>query len=294
VPTVEENLAAWNDGYDWVLEGDEWSAGWGGAEAQWFGCLFPRLRRLLPAATVLEIAPGHGRWTDFLARHCDRLIGVDLSSSCVDVCRERFAGRPNLEFFVNDGRSLDMVDDGTVDLVFSFDSLVHVELDVLRSYLEQIARKLAPGGSAFLHHSNAGEYQDEFDGFDRLGVDEVADLEASGERPPRHWRAMSVTAALVREVAADVGLRCVSQEIINWGGQLLIDCISVVTLPASESVAEPRVRRNRDFTAEMRSVRATAAVYGDWSEKQRRRPTPRTSSPNDETPAVAGVSLQSG
>jgi hypothetical protein len=27
VPSVEENLAAWNDGYDWVLEGDEWSAG---------------------------------------------------------------------------------------------------------------------------------------------------------------------------------------------------------------------------------------------------------------------------
>ena len=33
MPSVEENLAAWNDGYDWVLEGDEWSAGWGGAEA---------------------------------------------------------------------------------------------------------------------------------------------------------------------------------------------------------------------------------------------------------------------
>ena len=271
MPSVEENLAAWNDGYDWVLEGDEWSAGWGGAEAQWFGCLFPRLRRLLPAATVLEIAPGHGRWTDFLAQHCDRLIGVDLSGGCVEVCRERFDGQPNLKFFVNDGRSLDMVDDGTVDRVFSFDSLVHAELDVIRSYLEQIARKLAPGGSAFLHHSNAGEHQDEFDGWDRLSADEVADLESSGERPPRHWRAMSVTAALVREIAADVGLQCASQEIINWGGQLLIDCISVLTLPTSEPVAEPRVRRNRDFTAEMRSVRATAVVYGNWSEKQRRR-----------------------
>ena len=32
MPTVEENLAAWNDGYDWVLECDEWSAGWGGVD----------------------------------------------------------------------------------------------------------------------------------------------------------------------------------------------------------------------------------------------------------------------
>ena len=76
---------------------------------------------------MLEIAPGHGRWTEYLAHHCDRLIGVDLASSCVEVCRERFDGRPNLEFFVNDGRSLDMVDAGSVDLVFSFDSLVHAE-----------------------------------------------------------------------------------------------------------------------------------------------------------------------
>ena len=59
-------------------------------------------------------------------------------------------------------------------------------MGVLRSYLEQITLKLAPGGSAFLHHSNAGEYQGEFDGWDRLSAEEVADLEAAGERPPRH------------------------------------------------------------------------------------------------------------
>src|SRR5579859_8081721 len=41
---------------------------------------------------------------------------------------------------MNDGTSLAMIEDGTVDLVFSFDSLVHVEADVMDAYLDEIAR----------------------------------------------------------------------------------------------------------------------------------------------------------
>ena len=76
-------------------------------------CLFPSNR-------ILEIAPGHGRWTSFLLDHCDDLLGVDLSESCIDMCREPFANLPKARFFVNDGTSLPMVHDNSVDFVFSF------------------------------------------------------------------------------------------------------------------------------------------------------------------------------
>ena len=49
-----------------------------------------------------------------------------------------------------------MVEDGSIDFVFSFDSLVHVEADVLDAYLDQLARKLTPDGVGFIHHSNMG------------------------------------------------------------------------------------------------------------------------------------------
>jgi hypothetical protein len=52
-------------------------------------------------------------------------------------------------FHVNDGRSLAAVADGSVDLIFSFDSLVHVEADVMLAYLEQLAHKLTPHGIGF-------------------------------------------------------------------------------------------------------------------------------------------------
>ena len=45
---------------------------------EWFGSLYPRLARFLPAENVLEIAPGFGSWTKFLTSAATHFIGVDL------------------------------------------------------------------------------------------------------------------------------------------------------------------------------------------------------------------------
>src|SRR5205823_7894261 len=101
---------------------------------------------------------------------------------------------------------LSMVADGTVDLVFSFDSLVHVEADVLVSYIEEIGRKLTPNGVGFLHHSNLAEFVDG----------------SSGAVSPKiansHNRALSVSSETVREACDTRWLICVSQELLNWVG----------------------------------------------------------------------------
>src|SRR3954469_21448802 len=156
---VEENLAVWSTDWDWSTQGDEWSAWWGDTHALWYGALLPRIHAFLPAGTILEIAPGYGRWTQFLKEECERLVAVDLTERCIDACRERFSDATNIEYHVNDGRSLDMVADGSIDFAFSFDSLVHAEADVVGAYVEQLARKLSPDGIGFIHHSNIGGYR---------------------------------------------------------------------------------------------------------------------------------------
>ena len=65
---------------------------------------------------------------------------------------------PHISYHVNDGKSLAMVPDESVNFAFSFDSLVHADLDVLRAYLVELRNKLSPDGVAFLHHSNIGAY----------------------------------------------------------------------------------------------------------------------------------------
>src|SRR5207253_469039 len=160
MPSVEENLSTWDRSYDWTQGGDEWSSAWGGAEAEWFGTILPRIHSFIPAGTVLEIAPGYGRWTHYLKDSCEKLILVDLAERCIDACKQRFASSSHITYHVNDGKSLEMIADNSIDFVFSFDSLVHAEADVLEAYLSQLAKKLKPNGVGFIHHSNLGMYSE--------------------------------------------------------------------------------------------------------------------------------------
>jgi SAM-dependent methyltransferase len=261
---VETNRAIWNARWDWSRAGDEWSDWWGGTPALWFGALLPRLHAFLPAGTVLEIGPGYGRWTQYLKDLCERLVAVDLAEQCIEHCRERFAGASNLELHVNDGRSLEMVEDGSVDLAFSFDSLVHVEADVLEAYLSQLARKLKPDGIGFFHHSNLGEH---------------AAVNALTMRLPERlrrrlvkrgvlidvyaWRAASVSADGFAALCRKADLACIGQEKINWeSGPFLMDALSLFT-PRGSSWDRPRqMSRNRHFQEEARRM---ASLYAQRS-----------------------------
>lgn len=207
MPALEWNHSYWGKDYGWSEGGDEWSVTWGGSEAQWFGSLYPRLHRMLPARRILEIAPGRGRWTQYLIPMSSAFIGVDLAESCVVECSKRFANVAHAGFIQNDGVSLAAVPDGSFEFIFSFDSLVHAELDVMQQYIPQIVAKLAPGGKAFLHHSN------------------FAVCDGGGEQPP-HGRAASVSGEIVADLVKQSGGRMLVSELINWGSIDTIDCLS--------------------------------------------------------------------
>ncbi len=269
MPSIGENLDYWEVEYDWNQGGDAWSGPWGDASAQWYGSILPRIRHFLPAPRILEIAPGFGRWTQFLLDYCDELIGVDLAPRCVEACRSRFADHKKATFDVNDGQSLRMVADSSIDFAFSYDSLVHVEREALAGYLSELARVLEPEGVAFLHHSNYGAYQrsartfEPLQGiFDRFPPAARAGLIRTGTYRGSHMRATSVSAAGFAEQCHEVGLHCVAQELVNWeGGVLLLDCISVVARPGSSWDRPNQVVKNRLFRMGARAIRRSDSAY---------------------------------
>jgi SAM-dependent methyltransferase len=139
--------------WDWSGRGEEWTP-----SAEWKRSLIDEvmLANLKPQTTILEIGPGAGRWTEALQPLARHLILVDLSDRCIELCRRRFEHAQNMEFHVNDGRSLAAIADSGVDGVWSFDVFVHIAPPDVDAYLGEISRVLRPGGRAVIHHARAG------------------------------------------------------------------------------------------------------------------------------------------
>jgi ubiquinone/menaquinone biosynthesis C-methylase UbiE len=260
MPSLEENKQAWGREESWPMDGEGWSSPWGTSAAQWRWCLLPRIGAFIPADTILEIGPGHGRWTRFIKDQCSSLVVVDLSPSCIEVCKRRFATDTHISYHVTDGTSLDMVEDGSIDFVFSFDSLVHAEADVIAAYLRQLAQKLRPDGVGFIHHSNTGRYRRYFNATDSVYRREFF-ARAGLLDTNHHFRARSMTAELFEQLARAAGLKCIGQEIVNWNTRRLIDTLSIITLPGSRLDRSNVVLRNPDFMREAAHAARMEKVY---------------------------------
>jgi hypothetical protein len=267
MPSIEQNKRQWDVVHHWPQGGAEWSQAWGGAEMQWHASILPRIHAFVPAPTILEIAPGFGRWTHFLKDLCDRLIVVDLSNRCLEACQKRFKDCRHIAYHHNDGKSLAMVPDDSIDFVFSFDSLVHADADVLKGYLGQLGRKMRKDAVGFIHHSNLGECPPYFPLAQMVRRGLRDKLKFSFVETTDHWRAYSMTATKFRTYAQAAGLSCISQELITWLTQRrhLIDCFSMFTRHDSIWARENLLLTNHHFMDEADGVAKLSRLYATTS-----------------------------
>jgi len=151
--SVLENELKWNH-YSWALGEDEWTK-----SERWKNSVieFVMLENIPPDHVVLEIGPGFGRWTRKLVEISHHLIVVDVTEKCIAHCKSLFAGKNNVEFHVNDGRSLDVVADDSIDFVWSYDVFVHIEPPDIEHYLREFRRILKNDGLAVIHHGVVGK-----------------------------------------------------------------------------------------------------------------------------------------
>ena len=262
MPTIDDNKIVWDGRYNWTRRGDEWSAPWGGPVMQWYGTIFPRIKSHVPTDRILEIACGYGRWTQYLKDQCKHLIVIDLSAECIQACRQRFSECSHIEYHENDGKSLDMIPDASVDFVFSFDSLVHANEAVMEAYLSQLPRLLTKDGTAFIHHSNLGEYRTRYARIRRIPNLEGLLARLGLLEKKRHGRDFSVDAGKVAALSEKHGLRCISQEIIRWRTKkMFIDCMSTIVRDNSSGVRTNRVLRNTKFMQEAQNLYQLSQLY---------------------------------
>ncbi len=116
------------------LDGAENYAGW----------IFDLIRPHL-GPTVLEVGAGHGTFTDMLAGE-HRVVATELSPRCIEILRDRFAGRPGVEVVAADVSGA--LSHGPFDAAVLINVLEHIEDDALA--LRELGSALHPGGRLIL------------------------------------------------------------------------------------------------------------------------------------------------
>jgi len=101
---------------------------------------------------ALEIGHGGGRILLAACRSFKKAIGIDVHNKNKLVEAElKNRGASNFELFKTDGSTIP-VEDSTVDIVYSFIVLQHVEkIDIFKRYLEETYRVLKSEGIAILY-----------------------------------------------------------------------------------------------------------------------------------------------
>lgn len=113
---------------------------------------------------VLDVASGEGYGAALLARTAKCVTGIDVDAEVVRVAAARY-GRDHLEFLRADMFQLPF-EHGSFDVVTCFEAIEHVATP--DRVLDEIARAVAPGGTAIIStpdkavYSDAAKYENEF------------------------------------------------------------------------------------------------------------------------------------
>jgi ubiquinone/menaquinone biosynthesis C-methylase UbiE len=185
-------------------------------DQQWETMLWPMIKDL-DFTSVVDLAAGHGRNTAKILQQAragnypTRVMIVDILRDNIDFCKKRFNGVEQVSYLCNDGYSLKEIRNLSVTLVYTFDSMVHFDSDVIRAYMKEFYRILKPGGHCFCHHSNyTGNPGGDF-------------------TTNPHWRNF-MSKELFAHYAIKEGFKIIEQKVIDWSIPNL-DCLSLIQKP---------------------------------------------------------------
>lgn len=112
------------------------------------------LEYLTDESVVLEIGPGGGRYSQFLV-NSKKLYMVEYNPQFFPILEKLLEGSPSERVYVQSpGSSLPGIPDRSIDFLFSFDCFVHLDIDLINGYLEEISRVLKLDGIAVIHYAD--------------------------------------------------------------------------------------------------------------------------------------------
>ncbi len=104
--------------------------------------------------TILDIASGEGYGSMLLALHAKKVKGVDVSTEAVNHAKKKYQ-RENLEFMIGSADHIP-IEDGTIDVVVSFETIEHHDKHV--EMMKEIKRVLKKDGILIISSPDKKNY----------------------------------------------------------------------------------------------------------------------------------------
>jgi ubiquinone/menaquinone biosynthesis C-methylase UbiE len=186
----------------------------GHMNAQWQSMVWPILSQHdIDFTNTMDFACGYGRNALKLKEAGAKLVTlVDVNPDNIAYCNQHMVPLGGFTVIQNNGFDLRSIPAETFTHVYSFDAMVHFDMELIMRYVTEFYRVLVPGGTAFIHHSNyTGTPGGDF-------------------RKNPHWRNF-MSADIFKHIALRNGFEILGQYIQTWGDPD-IDCISVLRRPA--------------------------------------------------------------
>ena len=106
---------------------------------------------------VLDIACGNGYGSNYLSSFAKKVIGVDIDESAINLCRKNYIS-DSVEYRVGSVSEIRLEDD-SVDVVVSFETIEHVAADAQDKFMREAHRVLKPDGVLVISTPNIDSSQ---------------------------------------------------------------------------------------------------------------------------------------
>ncbi|MEO8649431.1 MAG: methyltransferase domain-containing protein [Acidobacteriota bacterium] len=114
-----------------------------------------------PDDRVLDYGCGPGFLAAVVAKHVKTVYAADISTGAL-ACARVLNAAPNLQYILADDSGLSEIEDGSLDVVFSFAVVQHLSDEIFEYVLETCSRKMKSCGKLILHtHLLDGEWRSE-------------------------------------------------------------------------------------------------------------------------------------
>jgi phospholipid N-methyltransferase len=117
---------------------------------------FVRDRYVLPYVNgqqiAVELGPGGGRWTRYLLGF-GTVYAVDYHEELLDELKRNFKS-PKMVFVRNNGTDFPGITEESVDYLFSFGTVVHLDAHLIEAYLTNMKPVLRIGANAVIQYSD--------------------------------------------------------------------------------------------------------------------------------------------